>query len=50
MSVYTFIMKAFKTRKPEFLLKVYKSYVRPLLEYVLQVWLLSGEALSYFLE
>ena len=43
-------MKVFKTRKPEFLLKVYNSYVRIVVEYALQVWLSSEVALGSTLE
>ena len=44
------LMKAFWTRKPEFPLKVYKSYVRPVVEYVSQVWSSSAVAFNYALE
>lgn len=37
-SVAYLIRKAFVTRKPEFISKLFKTYIRPHLEYAVQVW------------
>ena len=50
MRLMGILMKAFETRKPEFLFKVFKSYVRPVLEYASQVWSPSGVTFSCSLE